>query len=88
MVNSEELIVPLNIWSYSRGVALTDVVINGFDCTGHTQKNGAVSILFTFETAPFFCVCPVYIKVLNAKLKAQLDSEKAVLASIHCLVQS
>ena len=28
--------------------------------TGHTQKNGAVLIVFTIETAPFFCVCPVY----------------------------
>jgi hypothetical protein len=30
--------------------------------TGHTQKNGAVSIVFTIETAPFFCVCPVLNK--------------------------
>jgi hypothetical protein len=29
--------------------------------TGHTQKNGAVSKEFTFDTAPFFCVCPVYM---------------------------
>jgi hypothetical protein len=29
--------------------------------TGHTQKNGAVLILFTIKTAPFFCVCPVYV---------------------------
>ena len=28
--------------------------------TGHTQKNGAVLIVFTIKTAPFFCVCPVY----------------------------
>jgi hypothetical protein len=28
--------------------------------TGYTQTNGAVSILNTIETAPFFCVCPVY----------------------------
>jgi hypothetical protein len=28
--------------------------------TGHTQKNGAVSLCLTFETAPFFCVYPVY----------------------------
>jgi hypothetical protein len=27
--------------------------------TGYTQKSGAVSILFTFETAPLFCVCSV-----------------------------
>jgi hypothetical protein len=29
--------------------------------TGHTQKNGAVSIYIQIETAPFFCVCPVYM---------------------------
>ena len=29
--------------------------------TGHTQKNGAVLIVFTIKTAPFFCVCPVYL---------------------------
>jgi hypothetical protein len=27
--------------------------------TGHTQKNGAVSIVNTIKTAPLFCVCPV-----------------------------
>jgi hypothetical protein len=26
----------------------------------YTQKNGAVSIVKTIETAPFFCVYPVY----------------------------
>jgi hypothetical protein len=28
--------------------------------TGHTQKNDAVSIAFTIETAPLFCVYPVF----------------------------
>jgi hypothetical protein len=28
--------------------------------TEYTQKNGAVSIVFTIETAPLFCVYPVY----------------------------
>jgi hypothetical protein len=28
--------------------------------TGHTQKNGAVLIVNTTKTAPFFCVCPVH----------------------------
>ena len=28
--------------------------------TGYTQKNGAVSIVFTNETVPFFCVYSVY----------------------------
>jgi hypothetical protein len=32
--------------------------------TGYTQKNSEVSIVFTFETALFFCVCPVYIYLL------------------------
>jgi hypothetical protein len=31
--------------------------------TGYTQKNGAVSIVFTIETAPFLCVYPVCIYV-------------------------
>jgi hypothetical protein len=31
--------------------------------TGHTQKNGAVLIVFTNKTEPFFCVCPVFIRV-------------------------
>jgi hypothetical protein len=29
--------------------------------TEYTQKTGAVSIVNTIETKPFFCVCPVYI---------------------------
>jgi hypothetical protein len=28
--------------------------------TGHTQNNGAVLIVNTIKTAPFFCVCPVH----------------------------
>jgi phosphoglycerol transferase MdoB-like AlkP superfamily enzyme len=31
--------------------------------TEHTQKNGAVLIVNTILTAPFFCVCPVYIYI-------------------------
>jgi hypothetical protein len=27
--------------------------------TGHTQNNGAVSIVYYIEAAPFFCVCLV-----------------------------
>jgi hypothetical protein len=30
--------------------------------TGHTQKNGAVSLATHIWTAPFFCVCHVYLK--------------------------
>jgi hypothetical protein len=33
--------------------------------TGHTQKNGAVLIVFTLKTAPFFCVCPVFKNFLK-----------------------
>jgi hypothetical protein len=29
--------------------------------TGHTQKNGAVLIVNTIKTEPFFCVCPVFV---------------------------
>jgi hypothetical protein len=29
--------------------------------TGRTKNNGAVLIVNTIKTAPFFCVCPVYI---------------------------
>jgi hypothetical protein len=35
--------------------------------TGHTQKNGAVLIVFTIKTAPFFCVCPVYNLIILTK---------------------
>ena len=31
MVNSEELPVPQIVWRYKRGVALTDVVLTGFN---------------------------------------------------------
>jgi hypothetical protein len=45
---------------------------NALQCcvyTGHTQKNGAGSIVFTIETAPFFCVYSVLILpvLLNVK---------------------
>jgi hypothetical protein len=30
--------------------------------TGHTQNNGAVLIVNTIKTAPFFCVCPVHLR--------------------------
>ena len=29
--------------------------------TGNTQKNGAILIVNTIKTAPFVCVCPVYM---------------------------
>jgi hypothetical protein len=31
-----------------------------YSCAGYTQNNGAVSIVNTIETAPFFCVFPVF----------------------------
>jgi hypothetical protein len=40
---------------------LTDILLY----TGHTQKNGAVSIVFNTETAPFFCVYSVYLMQTN-----------------------
>ena len=38
-------------------------IIPFFKNTGHTQKNGAGSIVFTIETAPLFCVYPVYLLI-------------------------
>jgi hypothetical protein len=32
--------------------------------TEYTQKNGAVSVVFTIETAPFFCVYTVLVAVI------------------------
>ena len=34
--------------------------MHGVNNTGHTQNNGAVLIVNTIKTAPFFYVCPVY----------------------------
>jgi hypothetical protein len=36
--------------------------------TGYTQKNGAVSIVKIFKTAPFFCVYYVYTRVFRCAL--------------------
>jgi hypothetical protein len=33
--------------------------------TGRTQNNGAVLIVNTIKTAPFFCVCPVNRELYN-----------------------
>ena len=38
--------------------------------TGHTQKNGAVLISADKQTAPFFCVCPVFLKE-ESRLKSE-----------------
>ena len=46
------LVYPLILTSLIRTYTTTS-------CTGHTQKNGAVSKVNTNDTAPFFCVCPV-----------------------------
>ena len=41
--------------------------------TGHTQKNGAVLIVFTIKTAPFFCVYPVLIFHLEIRDTSVLE---------------
>jgi hypothetical protein len=41
---------------------LVDKVISSLACTGHTKKNGAVSIVNAIDTAPFFCVYPVFTR--------------------------
>jgi hypothetical protein len=43
--------------------------------TGYTQKNGAVSINISIETAPFFCVCPVFTKIVQMIVKTQIDRQ-------------
>jgi hypothetical protein len=44
--------------------------------TGSTQNNGAVVIVNTIKTAPFFCVCPVYIENTgNVKYERIVDKE-------------
>ena len=48
--------------------------------TGHTQQNGAVSIVNTIETAPFFCVCPVYLGP-SCKRKQQETGENGTVKS-------
>jgi hypothetical protein len=40
--------------------------------TGNTQTNGAVLIVFTINTAPFFCVCPVFS--LNSNFSYSTES--------------
>jgi hypothetical protein len=42
------------------------------DNTEHTQKNGAVLIVNTIKTAPFFCVCPV-LKLIFKEYDRDLD---------------
>jgi hypothetical protein len=37
--------------------------------TGHTQNNGAVLIVNTIKTAPFFCVYPVFLFKTNNEQK-------------------
>ena len=70
--------------------------------TGHTQKNGAVLIVNTITTAPFFCVCPVLgicslrinvcIRCENRDLnlkpqkKETAETEKVKLVVMHVLM--
>jgi hypothetical protein len=32
-----------------------------YSYTGHTQKNGAVYMVYSIDTVPFVCVCPVFM---------------------------
>jgi hypothetical protein len=41
--------------------------------TGYTQKNGAVLIVFTIKTAPFFCVFPVYNCLIGLDVGRKLN---------------
>ena len=43
------------------GPTLEKIMHQPVTYTGYTQKNGAVTIVKTIETAPFFCVYPVYM---------------------------
>jgi hypothetical protein len=53
--------------------------------TGHTQKNGVVSIGITIETAPFFCVYPVYTLYMQiAGFNNKTLSESRLQATAVC----
>jgi hypothetical protein len=47
--------------------------------TGRTQNNSAVSIVNSFETAPFFCVCPVFYKKFY-----KLQTSQHILTTLWC----
>jgi hypothetical protein len=51
---------------------------------GHTQKNGAVSIVNSFASAPFFCVCPVLAPVLtsSAFLRSLYNLHRSALVNL------
>ena len=55
--------------------------------TGHTQKNGAVSKEFTIDTAPLFCVCPVYRPVGLAAVHICVDLSSHNLCSFRQTVR-
>jgi hypothetical protein len=73
--------------------------LNTKEYTGYTQKNGAVLIVFTIKTAPFFCVCPVdpthqssyyfafteVIKIWNTKI---LKYVKFIIINLKCNINS
>jgi hypothetical protein len=50
--------------------------------TGNTQKNGAVLIVNTIKTAPFFCVCPVY-DIRRENLETSFTNAAVISALIH-----
>jgi hypothetical protein len=54
--------------------------------TGHTQKNGAVLIVKTIKTAPFFCVCPVHpALIIDSAFVRYLKSESEFNEAVHHL---
>ena len=59
-------IIPSKSSSLKQALSMS-FFIQHFIYTGHTQTNGAVLIVNTIKTAPFFCVCPVYIKCWTKK---------------------
>jgi hypothetical protein len=52
-----------NNWVYWRLWTVDETLEDGTRCAetykGHTQKNGALLIVNTIKTAPFFCVHPL-----------------------------
>ena len=69
-------------------VCKTEIGIMKESCyTGHTQNNGAVSKEFTINTAPFFCVCPVYRPVGLAAVHICVDLSSHNLCSFRQTVR-
>jgi hypothetical protein len=54
-------------------VFVTKNVCSPLKITGYKQTIGAVSIGITIETAPFFCVCPVFFPSILPQITSQTD---------------